>query len=191
MPLAYKLLTVEEFLDNCPTDQRHYQLFDGVIVAMAPPGGRHQIIAATIGALLYTAVEAKMPGCSVRAQAGIAPRGVSGRDHFETDVAVTCEPLDERHRGIVVNPLLIVEVLSPSTERDDVFIKLPAYRRIPGLQEILYIESERVGATVHRRARGRWRETVLSASGDRLQLRTVSIDIELGRLYRGIPGLVP
>jgi Uma2 family endonuclease len=78
MALAYKLLTVEEFLDACPNDQRHYQLFDGVIVAMAPPGGRHQIIAAAIGALLYLAVEGVMPGCSVRSQAGIAPQGVSG-----------------------------------------------------------------------------------------------------------------
>jgi hypothetical protein len=32
MELAYKILTVEEFLDSCPNDQRHYQLFDGVIV---------------------------------------------------------------------------------------------------------------------------------------------------------------
>jgi Uma2 family endonuclease len=37
---AYKLLTVEEFLDCCPNDQRHYQLIDGVIVAMARPPSR-------------------------------------------------------------------------------------------------------------------------------------------------------
>ena len=37
MEPAYKLLTVGEFLDSCRNDQRHYQLFDGVIVAMAPP----------------------------------------------------------------------------------------------------------------------------------------------------------
>jgi Uma2 family endonuclease len=99
--------------------------------------------------------------------------------------------LDERHRGIVINPLLIVEVLSPSTERDDVFIKLPAYRRIAGLQEILYVESERVGATVYRRTGNRWQETLLSALDDRLQLHSVRIDVELGRLYRGIPGMAP
>ena len=48
MELAYKLLTVEEFLDVCPNDQRHYQLIDGVIVAMAPPAIPHQIIAANL-----------------------------------------------------------------------------------------------------------------------------------------------
>src|SRR4051794_5547324 len=37
MEPAYKLLTVEEFFDSCPNDERHYQLIGGVIVAMAPP----------------------------------------------------------------------------------------------------------------------------------------------------------
>jgi Uma2 family endonuclease len=40
---AYKPLTVEEFLDCCPNDRRHYQLIDGVVVAMAPPGIPHHI----------------------------------------------------------------------------------------------------------------------------------------------------
>ena len=45
MALTYKLLTVEEFLDGCPSDQRHSRLIDGVIVLMAPPAIPHQIIA--------------------------------------------------------------------------------------------------------------------------------------------------
>ena len=48
MEPAYKLLTVAEFLDSCPNDERHYQLIDGVIVAMAPPAIPHQIIAANL-----------------------------------------------------------------------------------------------------------------------------------------------
>jgi Uma2 family endonuclease len=78
MEPAYKLLNVEEFLDACPNDRRHYQLFDGVIVAMAPPGFPHQIIAAGLTAEIVLAVRAHLPRCSVHSQAGIAPRGVSG-----------------------------------------------------------------------------------------------------------------
>ena len=48
MEPAYKPLTVGDFLDSCPNDQRHYQLLDGVIVAMAPPGTSHQLIAAIL-----------------------------------------------------------------------------------------------------------------------------------------------
>src|SRR5689334_4219381 len=145
MEPAYKLLTVEEFLDTCPNDQRHYQLFDGVIVAMAPPAIPHQIIAAALTIEIGLAVRAHLPGCSVRSQAGIAPHGLTGRDHFEADIVVTCEPPSRGYRGIAEEPLLIVEVLSPSTDRDDVFTKLPAYQWIASLQEILYVETERVG----------------------------------------------
>jgi Uma2 family endonuclease len=189
MELAHKLLTVEEFLDSCPNDRRHYQLFDGVIVAMAPPATPHQVIAGRLSGEIYASLGATRPECFVRPQAGIAPMGLQGRDHFETDLVVSCAPLDRDVRGIVSEPLLIVEVLSPSTDRDDVFIKLPAYQRIPSLREILYVETERVGATVYRRDEGGWQMIELAAPDDRLLLETVGLDIPLTTLYRGIPGL--
>ena len=188
MEPAYKLLTVEEFLDTCPNDQRHYQLFEGIIVAMAPPGDRHQIIAGRLGGVLFNAVETNLPGCAVRVQAGIAPQGAQGRDHFETDVTVTCEAPDAGYRGMVEEPLLIVEILSPGTDRDDVYVKLPAYQRIPSLREILYVETERVGATIHRRSDAGWVAIAIGGE-DRLRLETVGLDIALSSLYRGIPGL--
>lgn len=189
MELAYKLLTVEEFLDSCPNDRRHYQLFDGVIVAMAPPATPHQVIAGRLSGEIYASLSATRPECFVRPQAGIAPMGLQGRDHFETYLVVSCAPLDRDIRGIVSEPLLIVEVLSPSTDRDDVFIKLPAYQRVPSLEEILYIETERVGATVYRRGEDGWRTIELAAPDARLRLETVGLDIPLATLYRGIPGL--
>lgn len=191
MEPAYQLLTVEKFLDNCPNDQRHYQLFDGVIVAMAPPATPHQVIAARLGGEIYTSLGITRPECFLRAQAGIAPHGLQGRDHFETDLTVSCAPLDRNDRGIVSDPVLIVEILSPSTDRDDVFIKLPSYQRIPSLREILYVETGRVGATVYRRAEDGWQTIELAGPEGRLQLETVGLDIPLATLYRGIPGVSP
>src|SRR5215472_8446086 len=189
MEPAYKILTVEEFLDVSPNDQRHYQLIDGIIVAMAPPATPHQVIAARLGGEIYASLNATHPQCVVRAQAGIAPQGLQGRDHFETDLTVSCSPLDRDDRGIVSDPVLIVEILSPSTDRDDVFIKLPAYQRIPSLKEILYVETGRVGAAVYRRRERGWEEIRITSADARLQLETVGLDIALGALYRGIPGL--
>ncbi len=189
MEPAYKLLTVEAFLDACPNDQRHYQLFDGVIVAMAPPAVAHQVIAGRLSGEIYASLRSR-PECFVRPQAGIAPMGVGGRDHFETDLTVSCAPLDRDTRGIVSEPLLIVEVLSPSTDRDDVFIKLPSYQRIASLREILFVETERVGAAVYRRTGDIWVTTAVGER-DRLQLTTVGLDLPLADLYRGVPGLLP
>jgi Uma2 family endonuclease len=189
MELAYKLLSVEEFLDACPNDQRHYQLIDGVIVAMAPPAIPHQIIAGNLTFELGAALRANRPHCTVRSQAGIAPQGLSGRNHFETDITVTCEP--GGYRGIAAEPVLIVEIQSPSTERDDHFVKLPHYQRIPSLQEILYVESERIAATLYRRSGDGWQTIDLDGGDAGLQLETIGLDLPLSALYRGVPGLSP
>ena len=189
MELAYKLLSVEEFLDCCPNDQRHYQLIDGVIVAMAPPAIPHQIIAGNLTFELGAALRANRPHCTVRSQAGIAPQGLAGRNHFETDITVTCEP--GGYKGIAAEPVLIVEIQSPSTERDDHFVKLPEYQAIPSLREILYVESEQVAATLYRREADGWETIEISGSDGRLQLATIGLDIPLAALYRGVPGLSP
>lgn len=189
MEPAYKLLTVEEFLDCCPNDGRHYQLIDGTVVAMAPPAIPHQIIAANLTIDIGLAVRQNRPGCTTRSQAGIAPQGLFGRNHFETDIAVTCEP--GGYRGIAAEPLLIVEIQSPSTERDDHFVQLPQYQAIPSLREILYVESERVAATVYRREGEGWSMIEIASPEARLQLATVGLDIPLAAIYHGVPGLLP
>ena len=189
MELAYKLLSVEEFLDCCPNDQRHYQLIDGVIVAMAPPAIPHQIIASRLNAHIVSAVDANRPGCSTRSQAGIAPQGLAGRNHFETDITVTCEA--GGYKGIAAEPVLIVEIQSPSTERDDHFVKLPHYQSLPSLQEILYVESQTVAATLYRRSGEGWETIELDGGEARLQLETIGLDIALAALYRGVPGFSP
>src|SRR5215204_1190668 len=131
--MPYKRLNVEEFLDSCPDDRRHYQLIDGVIVAMAPPTTAHQIIAANLAYEIVTAVSVSLPNATARLQAGIAPQGLAGRNHFETDITVTCE--SGGYRGIAAEPLLIGEILSPGTERDDCFVKLAEYQAIPSVLE--------------------------------------------------------
>ena len=71
MEPAYKLLNVEEFLDACPNDQRHYQLFDGVIVAMAPPAIAHQVIAGRLSGEIYAALRSNRPECVVVLRRGL------------------------------------------------------------------------------------------------------------------------
>ena len=85
--------------------------------------------------------------------------------------------------------MLIVEIQSPSTERDDHFVKLPEYQAIPSLMEILYIESESVAATVYRRQADGWDTIEIAGPTARLELYTIGLDIPLAGVYRGVPGL--
>jgi Uma2 family endonuclease len=64
-------------------------------------------------------------------------------------MAVTCAPPKPNQRHIE-DPILIVEILSPSN-REDTWSNVPLYATLPSVQEILLVESERVGAELLRR----------------------------------------
>ncbi len=101
------------------------------------------------------------------------------------DIAATCAAIEPR-RQTVKDPFLIVEILSPDTERHDRRAKLPVYRQIASVQEILFIASDGLYAELHRRAGARWITEILRGGDARLALASVGIEIPLGDLYEGI-----
>ena len=76
--------------------------------------------------------------------------------------------------------------MSPNTERLDHRVKLPTYREIETVQEILLIASDDVYAEVHRRAGAQWITEILRGSEVPLGLASVPIEIRLANLYEGI-----
>ena len=105
--------------------------------------------------------------------------------YFEADIAATCEG-NEPGRQAIKDPFLIVEILSPSTERHDRRLKLPAYRQISTVQEIVLIASDGLYAELHRRSRAQWITEILRGAGARFTLTTLGIEIPLADLYEGI-----
>ena len=93
---------------------------------------------------------------------------------------------------LIRDPVLIVEVLSPSTATNDRQIKVPDYRRVPSVMEILLIDSESAVAEVHRREGDRWiTEIMRGLDAAALALNSVPLNILLSILYEGIPLLDP
>ena len=84
------------------------------------------------------------------------------------------------------DPFLIVEILSPSTERLDHRVKLPAYGQIETLQEIALVASDEMYVEVHRRAGPQWFTEILRGGEAVLGLASVRIEIRLSNLYEGI-----
>ncbi len=114
-----------------------------------------------------------------------APR----RSHtfFVADIAVTCAPHRRDADHMASDPVLLVEIPSEGTEREVRRAKLPEYRLIPSLREILLVDSRARFAELHRRLDGeRW--TVDLARGDDavLRLESIGADIPLGALYAGL-----
>jgi Uma2 family endonuclease len=181
---AYKRMTVDDFLVWDDGTDTRYELIDGVPVAMAPTYAGHQIIAGNAIIEIGGALRSRPP-CHVRSEAGILkPNSI--RNYFQADLAVTCSP-HEAGQYAVPNPVVIVEILSPSTEADDRKVKLPVYRSIPSVQEIVLVHSERLYAEVHRRLDDtRWQVDLLTEPEDMLRLDSVGYAQPLALLYANV-----
>ena len=117
-------------------------------------------------------------------EAGIVP---AGRDDtfYVADLAVTCSRY-ERGEQYLKEPILIVEILSPGTERHDRLIKVPAYRTIDTVTEILLIDSESIYAEILRRDGDRWITELVRGRASVLGLSSIDLQISMADLYEGL-----
>jgi Uma2 family endonuclease len=110
------------------------------------------------------------------------------------DVAAVCgEPqfLDET-RDTLLNPSLIVEVLSPSTALCDCGRKFEHYRSVESVSEYLMLASERVSAELYtRQPDGRWMLTAVNRMEDSLDLQSVGAHLALADLYEKVDLTAP
>jgi Uma2 family endonuclease len=178
-----KLWTLEEFLAFDDGTDTSYQLFEGRIVAMNPPLRGHGTLVARLTALVSG--QLKLP-CEVVAGAGIVP---VNRRHswYKADLIVTCTPGDPKD-PFVAEPVLVVEVLSPTTSATDFSRKLPDYQQIPSMRDILLVSSLERLIRHWRRDPDGWLEDAHRGSAT-LRLSGLPVAIALPDLYdRILPG---
>jgi Uma2 family endonuclease len=120
-----KQMSLEEFLWWDDGTETHYELIDGFPVAIALPAEALRMLAMRLGARIDARLSDRRP-CNAQFNAGVIPPDCADT-FFVADLAATCAPI-EAARQAMRDPFLIVEILSPSTERLDHRVKLPAYR---------------------------------------------------------------
>jgi Uma2 family endonuclease len=180
---APQRMTLAEFLEWDDGTDRRYQLFDGVPVMMAPAAEAHGELALSLGAEIRSRL--KRP-CRVISEAGITVPNRSDT-YYVADLAVTCVPR-EPGRRIVAEPVLIVEVLSPSTEPIDHLRKLADYRTLPSVQEILIVFPDERRVEIRRRTADGWRVEDLIGRAE-MRLGCCGAPITLDAVYRDLaPG---
>ncbi len=174
-------MTVDAFLSwNDGTDTR-YELFEGEPVAMNPPGRGHGRMVLNIGAALMKRMK---PPCEAIVEAGVR---IAERDDvfFQADLAVTCAPMKPGDYW-VEEPLLIIEVLSPSTTNWDRGQKGHDYRRIPSIREIVMISSQTMEAEILSRLDEDWRLSEVSGPDAALRLSSIEAEIPFAEIYDGV-----
>lgn len=176
---AEKRMSLAAFLEWDDGTDTRYELIDGRIVAMAPPTLAHGTVVANIARHIGNRLK---PPCRVVVEAGITPAERIDT-WYQADLVVTCAPA-ERGARAVVEPKLIVEVLSPTTAAHDRGVKLADYRKIASVEQILLIASEDRHVEVWRRAEDGWR--VQDLIGDAAIPLAIGQPLPLAAVYDGV-----
>jgi Uma2 family endonuclease len=180
---AIQSMTLDEFLRWDDGTDTRYELVAGFPLAMAPPARAHGILCARLAGAIDAALRARRP-CMAQTDAGIV-RPDRDDSFFVADVAVTCRAYEPGEQ-LVKDPILIVEILSPRTERHDRHVKLPAYRQIDTVEEILLIDSESPYAEILRRWGDHWITELVQGPNASLRLSSVELSAPMAELYDGI-----
>jgi Uma2 family endonuclease len=163
----------------------------GEIFAMTGASRQHNIIVANVTALLINQFEDR--------ECEVYPNGMRVRTSDTTlytypDVVALCgEPLFEDDSvDTLLNPALIIEVLSPSTEADGWTRKLAGYRKIASLQEYVLIAQRECRVTQYiRQPGGPWLFQEAASLDETMHLSSVKCDLPLQKVYRRVPFPAP
>lgn len=179
--------TVEEYIEMLKNSEERFEYFDGEIFSMTAGKVAHSGIAGNIireiGNLL------KDRPCQVFG-GGVPLKTARAYPFRLPDVSVICgEPIIEDFQGIemLVNPLLICEVLSPSTASYDREEKFLVYQAIESFQEYLLVEQDRPHVTRYvRQTDGQWLRADIIGLESAVRLETLGLELQLSEIYRMI-----
>lgn len=182
--LARRRFTFAEYV-RLEEDSRHkHEFLDGVVYAMSGGSPDHAAIAVTVSRLLGNALEGKP--CRVFSSDLRIRVRETGLGTYP-DLSVVCGTLEldpEDPKGhTVVNPVVLVEVLSPSTEDYDRGEKLSHYKRIASLREVILVAHDERRIELWRRVNERWTSFTVR-EGERIALESVGVEIEVADVYR-------
>ncbi len=183
-----KTYSIAEYLAMEENSIEKHEFYNGKIVKM--PGGKynHNLIGANIITALNNALDEKQQEYAVLSSDMkiYIPRMLS---FVYPDAVVVCEkPLFyEDRKDIILNPLLIVEVLSPSTEEYDRQGKFFDYKQIPSFKEYVLVEQNAAFVTAsYKIAERTWQDTEADGFDASIHLQSVDCTISLSKIYKGI-----
>lgn len=186
MSAAGKGLTLSEYLaQELRTGIRH-EYYRGETFAMVGGTPRHALIATNF--LCESSLALKNATC-VAYNGDLRIKVDESGLYTYPDASIICGPLklDDEVPNTVLNPTVIVEVLSDSTEKYDRGRKSDHYRHIQSLQELVLISQDRpLAECFTRHESGGWLLTDVRELEESLSLKSVGIAIPLTELYRNV-----
>ena len=170
----------EYFALEAQSEVRH-EFFEGEVFAMAGASIAHNTIAQNFILKLRPALRGK--NCRVQIEA-VRLAVEEGRHYTYPDVMVSCDPADQRESQQLHLPILIVEVLSPSTEAYDRGLKFNQYKKLPSLRHYLLVSQTTWLVEWYQLTEyGAWAHTAMAEANDALAIPEMGLAMTLAEVY--------
>jgi Uma2 family endonuclease len=187
-----KIYTLDEYfaLETALVETKH-EFFNGDIFAMAGAHPNHNTLSVNLIREIGNELIKKGRPCRVfnsdqrvRAEQPSASR----IGYFYPDVSVVCgkPEFSSDNPPTLLNPTLIIEVLSDSTREYDFGKKLDYYRAIASVQEIVFMSFDKVRVSVFRRQNDAWILHDVLSLEQPLTIESLNLSLPLAELYRDV-----
>ncbi|MDE0018575.1 MAG: Uma2 family endonuclease [Candidatus Poribacteria bacterium] len=183
--VAQTYLTPEEYLAFERKAATKHEYLNGQIVAMSGASFAHNFI--TVNIATHLNIQLMNGECRV-ATSDLRVKVTEIDSYFYPDVVVVCgEPVPEDNVfDTLLNPTVIVEVLSPSTETYDRGEKFEHYQQIDSLKDYILISQDKIHVEHYCRQGSRWLQTEFQELSDVLSLRSIDCELRLQDVYRRV-----
>ena len=174
-------MSVEEYLAGEKDSPVRHEYIDGQVYAMAGASDRHNRIALNLASRLND----HLAGGPCEVFISDMKLQNDEKIFYYPDVVVTCDPAgaDAYYRR---EPRLIVEVISPSTERIDRHEKMAAYKNMDTLQEYVLVMQDHIWIEVHRREGDEWKLESYSQADEQVVFDSVGLRMSVEDIYRNV-----
>jgi Uma2 family endonuclease len=181
-----KEITPEQYLALERRAETRSEYLRGETFAMSGASLEHILIAGNLAA--ETRNQLKTGSCLVLSSDMRVKVDATGFYTYSDTVIVCVEPrLEDDHFDTLLNPLVIVEVLSDSTEKYDRDAKFGHYRQIPSLREYVLVSQDRAQLDRYvREPDEAWKLVVFADSGGTFSFGTIPVHIPMAEIYRGV-----
>ena len=180
------LMSEEDFerLISEETDYR-YELIDGVLYNMTGSSPEHSDLAGQVEYSFKSQLGRRGP-CRVHHEQYVA---IPGSTPLVPDVVITCDVNDrdktKRSKPFrIQSPLIVVEVLSPSTRRFDRGVKFARYRTCPTLKIYILASQDEPYVEIYRREND-WQKEIFTA-GQIIHLNPLDLKLDIDEIYEGV-----
>ena len=178
-------LTPEEYITFERKAPFKNEFINGKIVAMSGASRTHNRITGDV----FNGISNQLVGTDCEAFIGdMRVKAGATASYFYPDVVVACDTprFEDNVFDTLLNPIIVVEVLSPSTEVDDRGEKFDRYRELVSLQEYILISQDKVRVEHYLRNETQWIPTEFRELTDVLQLISIDCALPLRDIYRRV-----